>query len=57
MKKYRKQSGITQEKLAELCDTAPCYIGQIETGHRFPSVLYYRKNCHGLVHRPLCFVL
>jgi len=25
-------------KLAELCDTAPSYIGQIETGRKFPSM-------------------
>jgi transcriptional regulator with XRE-family HTH domain len=40
MKKYRKQAGVTQEKLAELCNTDPAYIGQIETGRRFPSIIY-----------------
>ena len=43
MKKYRKLAGITQEKLAELCDTDPCYIGQIETGRRFPSIAYIER--------------
>ncbi|MDR2397167.1 MAG: helix-turn-helix domain-containing protein [Spirochaetaceae bacterium] len=43
MKRYRKQAGITQEKLAELCNTDPSYIGQIETGRRFPSVLYIER--------------
>jgi transcriptional regulator with XRE-family HTH domain len=40
---YRKQAGITQERLAELCDTEPAYIGQIETGRRCPSLAYVEK--------------
>jgi transcriptional regulator with XRE-family HTH domain len=43
MKKYRKQAGITQEKLAELCETDPCYIGQLETGRRCPSLALIEK--------------
>jgi transcriptional regulator with XRE-family HTH domain len=43
MKKYRKQAKYTQEKLAELCDTDPCYIRQIETGRRFPSLAYIER--------------
>ena len=43
MRKYRKQAGITQEKLAELCDTEPAYIGQIETKRRCPSLSYVQK--------------
>lgn len=38
LRKYRKQAGLTQEKLAELCNMNPRYIGQIETSLRFPSV-------------------
>jgi transcriptional regulator with XRE-family HTH domain len=38
VKKYRKQANITQEKLAELCNTDYRYIGQIETGRRSPSL-------------------
>ncbi|MDR2632189.1 MAG: helix-turn-helix transcriptional regulator [Treponema sp.] len=52
MKKYRKLAGITQEKLAELCDTDPCYIGQIETGRRFPSVLYIERIATALCIAP-----
>ncbi|MDR2246114.1 MAG: helix-turn-helix domain-containing protein [Treponema sp.] len=52
MKKYRKQAGITQEKLAELCDTDPCYIGQIETGRRFPSISYIEKIAAALCIAP-----
>jgi transcriptional regulator with XRE-family HTH domain len=43
MRKYRKQAKLTQEKLAEICDTDPCYIGQIETGRRFPSLPYIER--------------
>jgi transcriptional regulator with XRE-family HTH domain len=48
MKKYRKLAGITQEKLAELCNTDPRYIGQIETGRRCPSVAYMEKIADSL---------
>ena len=43
LKKYRKQLGYTQEKLAELCNTDPCYIRQIEIGRRFPSIQYIER--------------
>jgi transcriptional regulator with XRE-family HTH domain len=43
MKKYRKQAKLTQEKLAELCETDHRYIGQIETGRRCPSLEYVGK--------------
>ena len=40
---FRKQEHITQEKLAELCDTDTSYIGQIETRKRFPSLPFVEK--------------
>jgi transcriptional regulator with XRE-family HTH domain len=43
MKKYRKQAKLTQEKLAELCDTDHRYIGQIETGRRCPSLEFAER--------------
>lgn len=43
MKKYRKHAKMTQEKLAELCDTDFRYIGQLETGRRCPSLEYVGK--------------
>jgi transcriptional regulator with XRE-family HTH domain len=43
MKKYRKKAKLTQEKLAELCDTDHRYIGQIETGVRCPSLDYVER--------------
>ena len=48
MKKYRKQLGFTQEKLAELCNTDPCYIRQIEIGRRFPSITYIENIAKAL---------
>ena len=43
MKKYRKQAKMTQERLAELCETDHRYIGQIETGRRCPSLEYVER--------------
>ena len=43
MRKYRKEAGMTQEKLAEFCNTDPCYIAQIESGRRFPSISYIER--------------
>jgi transcriptional regulator with XRE-family HTH domain len=38
LKKYRKLRRISQMQLAELCDSSTGYIGEIESGKRFPSV-------------------
>lgn len=35
----RKQIGITQERLAELCDLDPTYISLLERGLRNPSLM------------------
>jgi transcriptional regulator with XRE-family HTH domain len=43
LKKFRNIEGISQMKLAELCDTSLSYIGQIETGKRFPSIKLIEK--------------
>ena len=48
LKKYRKQMDFTQEKLAELCDTDPGYIRQIEIGRRFPSLGYIERIAEAL---------
>ena len=37
LKFYRKQKGISQEKLAELCDCATATIGCIEIYRQLPS--------------------
>ena len=38
LKAYRKLRGISQMQLAELCSSSTGYIGEIESGKRFPSV-------------------
>ena len=37
LKKIRKEKGLSQMKLSEMCDTTSNYIGQIEMGRRIPS--------------------
>jgi transcriptional regulator with XRE-family HTH domain len=49
IKKWRKQAGLSQEKLAGLCGTAPAYIRQIEIGNRSPSIKYLVKIA-GILH-------
>ncbi|MCL2443005.1 MAG: helix-turn-helix transcriptional regulator [Treponema sp.] len=43
LKKFRNSRGFSQMKLAELCETAPSYIGEIEIGRRFPSLKLIEK--------------
>jgi transcriptional regulator with XRE-family HTH domain len=38
LKAYRKLNNISQMQLAELCKSSTGYIGEIESGKRFPSV-------------------
>ncbi|MCL2444053.1 MAG: helix-turn-helix domain-containing protein [Treponema sp.] len=49
---FRKQAGLTQEKLAELCNSDPCYIRQIEGGRRFPSITYIENIAAALNIKP-----
>ena len=37
LKRKRKERGISQMALSEMCDTTSNYIGQIEMGRRIPS--------------------
>ena len=37
LKEKRKEHGISQMKLSEMCDSTSNYIGQIEMGRRIPS--------------------
>jgi transcriptional regulator with XRE-family HTH domain len=43
LKKFRNSRGLSQMKLAEMCDTATSYIGEIEIGRRFPSLALIEK--------------
>lgn len=57
LKRFRKEQHITQEKLAELCDTETSYIGQIETKKRFPSISFIEKIAGAINTQPyLLFV-
>jgi transcriptional regulator with XRE-family HTH domain len=38
MRKFRRRERISQMKLADMCDTAASYIGEIEIGKKFPSI-------------------
>jgi transcriptional regulator with XRE-family HTH domain len=37
LKDFRKSRKISQEKLAELCESSQTYIAEIEVGKKFPS--------------------
>jgi transcriptional regulator with XRE-family HTH domain len=52
LKKYRKARGVSQMKLAELCDTSTSYIGQIEIGNKFPSIKMIEKISKSLQIKP-----
>ncbi|MDR0320867.1 MAG: helix-turn-helix transcriptional regulator [Treponema sp.] len=43
LKRFRKKEGLSQMKLAEYCNTATSYIGDIEIGRRFPSMELIEK--------------
>lgn len=43
IKRLRREKNITQEQLAERCETDTAYIGQIETKKRFPSIKFIEK--------------
>jgi len=55
LREFRRKEGITQMQLAEYCNTAPSYIGQIETGLRFPSIELVEKMADILRIEPYFF--
>ena len=46
--KYRKEKGISQEKLAELCGLHRTYISEVERGVRNVSLVNIEKICEAL---------
>ncbi|WP_163329431.1 helix-turn-helix domain-containing protein (plasmid) [Desulfurobacterium thermolithotrophum] len=44
----RKEKGLTQEKLAELCNIDISYVGQIERGLKTPSLKVLFKISNAL---------
>jgi transcriptional regulator with XRE-family HTH domain len=57
LKKFRKIEGISQMKLAEICETDVSYIGQIEMGKRFPSIKLIEKIALALEVEPYRFFM
>lgn len=55
IKKYRNRLGLTQEKLAELCDCSSQTISGTETGYSFPSSKVLFKLAENL-HVPLTYL-
>jgi transcriptional regulator with XRE-family HTH domain len=57
LRKFRNEKGISQMRLAELCDTATNYIGEIEIGRRFPSLPLIEKIGRALGVEPYRFFM
>jgi transcriptional regulator with XRE-family HTH domain len=57
LRKFRNEKGISQMKLAELCNTATNYIGEIEIGRRFPSLPLIEKIGGALEVKPYRFFM
>jgi transcriptional regulator with XRE-family HTH domain len=57
LKKFRNYRGLSQMKLAELCDTAVNYIGEIEIGRRFPSLKLIERIAQVLEIAPYRFFI
>ena len=55
VKKYRNSLGLTQEKLAELCECSSQTISGTETGYSFPSSKVLFKLAENL-HVPLMYL-
>ena len=55
LKEFRKKEGLSQMKLAEHCNTATSYIGDIEIGRRFPSMEMIEKMADVLRIEPYQF--
>jgi transcriptional regulator with XRE-family HTH domain len=48
----RKERGLTQEQLAELCDRHPVYISELERGLKNPSIESIIRLCAALKTTP-----
>jgi transcriptional regulator with XRE-family HTH domain len=57
LRRFRHERGISQIRLAELCDTAISYIGEIEIGRRFPSLKLIEKIGQALQVEPYRFFI
>ena len=57
LKEFRKKEGISQMKLADYCNISPGYIGEIESGRKFPSPEMIEKIASGLRLEPYLFFM
>lgn len=48
IRRIRKERGLTQEELAELCGTSVSYIGLLETGKNIPKLSTIEKIANAL---------
>jgi len=48
IRRIRQKRGLSQEKLAEMADTHPNYIGGIERGERNPTLLVICRLANAL---------
>ena len=53
IKRIRKEKGISQEKLAEACNTATSYIGLMEIYRNVPKLSTIERNAKALEVDPL----
>jgi transcriptional regulator with XRE-family HTH domain len=53
IKRIRKEKGISQEKLAEACDTATSYIGLMEIYRNVPKLSTIQRIANALGVNPL----
>jgi transcriptional regulator with XRE-family HTH domain len=53
IKRIRKERGISQERLAEACDTATSYIGLMEIYKNVPKLSTIERIAHALNVDPL----
>lgn len=53
IKRIRKEKGLSQEKLAEFCDTSASYIGLMETYKNIPKLSTIEKIAEALNVDPL----
>ena len=52
LRTIRRQTGLTQEKLAERCAVSPTFIGEMEIGKRTPSFDTIKKIAEALGVKP-----
>ena len=55
IKRIRKEKGITQEKLAEACNTATSYIGLMEIYRNVPKLATIERIAEAMDVDPLVF--